>query len=97
MRKKITFTLIMIFFTALFITLFIISEPAIASFSGEKEKVIICVEIKEGDTLWKIAEQYYTDDYKTMNLYIREIKKCNGITEHIKVGQKILIPHYITT
>ena len=96
MKKKLTFTLIMIFFTALFITLFVISDPAIASFNSEREKVIICIEVKEGDTLWNLAEQYYSDEYKSLHTYIREIKKCNGISEHIRVGQKILIPYYDT-
>lgn len=96
MKNRLTFTLIMIFFTALFITLFIISDPAIASVDSDtkREKQITCVVVKKGDTLWNLAKQYYTEDYGNLSLFIKEIKKCNGITDTIYSGQKILIPYY---
>lgn len=94
MNNRITFTLIMIFFTALFITLFIISDPAIASVDSKREKQITCVVVKEGDTLWELAKKYYTEEYGNLSLFIYEIKKCNGISDTIYSGQKLLIPYY---
>ncbi len=70
------------------------SRPIIASESIKREKIIISISIKEGDTLWSIASEYYTSDYKDMNEFIDAIKHCNGISEQIKIGQKILIPCY---
>lgn len=59
-----------------------------------REKVVISVEVKDGDTLWGIASEYYTDEYEDVNELIDAIKKCNGISEHLKIGQKILVPYY---
>lgn len=67
-----------------------------ASENVVREKVIISIVIKEGDTLWSVASEYYTEEYSDMNELIHAIKKCNGISDKIKIGQKLLIPYYRT-
>lgn len=62
----------------------------------KKEKIVSVVCVKEGDTIWSIASDFYTDEYTDLNDLINEIKKCNDITDHICIGQNLLIPHYRT-
>lgn len=65
-----------------------VTEP-----SGSKKVVsVICV--KEGDTLWSIASDFYTEDYRDIKELIKEIEKCNGISKDIRIGQKLYVPHY---
>jgi nucleoid-associated protein YgaU len=48
-------------------------------------------EVKKGDTLWKIAEQYYGDG----NLYMKIFEANSGILKNpdsIQIGQKLHIP-----
>lgn len=59
---------------------------------GEKTVSVICV--KEGDTLWSIASDFYTEDYKDMYELIDEIKSCNGSSDSVFIGQRLFIPHY---
>jgi nucleoid-associated protein YgaU len=48
-------------------------------------------EVKKGDTLWKIAEQYYGDGslYKNIFEANRDILKDPNV---IRIGQKLRIP-----
>jgi nucleoid-associated protein YgaU len=48
-------------------------------------------EVKKGDTLWKIAEQYYGDG----NLYKKNFEANRDILKNpdaIQIGQKLHIP-----
>lgn len=62
--------------------------------SHRSKKVVSVVCVKEGDTLWSIAADFYTEDYRDINELVKEIAKCNGISEHIRIGQNLYIPHY---
>lgn len=79
---------------AFMVNLFGSANQVEASENIEREKVVISIEVKEGDTLWGIASDYYTDDYEDVNELIDAIKKCNDISDHLKIGQKILVPYY---
>ena len=80
---------------AVFIIYFLMgSKPIKASENIQREKIIISVSIEEGDTLWSIASEYYTEEYKDIHELISEIKNCNGISDEVKIGQKILVPYY---
>lgn len=59
-----------------------------------REKTVSAVCVKEGDTLWSIAADFYTEEYKDVNALIYEIEECNGISDHIHIGQNIIVPHY---
>lgn len=62
--------------------------------SHRTEKVVSVVSVREGDTLWSIAADFYTEDYSDINELVKEIEKCNGISEHIRIGQNLYVPHY---
>lgn len=64
--------------------------------AGEiSNKYYTSVRIEPGDTLWTIAEKYRTKEYSDMNLYIKEIKECNGLySDKITEGCYLLIPYY---
>ena len=52
--------------------------------------------IKDGDSLWSIANEYNPDKFNTQE-YIDEIKELNDLTsETIHAGQHLLIAYYDT-
>ena len=56
----------------------------------------ISVPISSNDTLWSIAQEYYTDYYGSISNYIKEIKRCNSLTsDDIYAGNNIIVPLYI--
>jgi hypothetical protein len=74
----------------------ILSENSVASASGMKEeKLVMKIQIQEGDTLWDIASDNMSDHYDSINDYIHEIKECNSlISDTIHEGQFLIIPYY---
>ena len=51
--------------------------------------------IKDNDTLWSIAEEYYTSEYKDINHYIDVIMKANNLSDTtIHSGNFLIIPYY---
>ncbi len=93
-KRSIIVYAFMVVMAAFIVNLFTATSQVEASENIEREKVVISVEIEEGDTLWSIASEYYTDEYKDMNEFIDAIKKCNAISDEVKIGQKILVPYY---
>ncbi len=50
------------------------------------------IEIKTGDTLWEIAEEYRTADYDSVYDYINELKAINGLmSDDIQAGQYLTV------
>lgn len=63
-----------------------------------REKIITRVFVKQDDTLWDYACQYYSEEYRNVEELIFEIRKTNGLSDDlIKEGSYLLIPHYVTT
>ncbi|MBR3772108.1 MAG: LysM peptidoglycan-binding domain-containing protein [Clostridium sp.] len=61
----------------------------------ESEKLVTSVYIEKGDSLWTIAEKYYTEENQSIKAYINEIKTCNHLSSNvIKEGQYLIIPYY---
>ncbi|MGF7144272.1 cell division protein YceG involved in septum cleavage [Anaerotaenia torta] len=82
--------LIVLAFSILFIT-----KTVTAQRNSDRRKLVTCVEIQKGDTLWSIASRYYTDEYSDMNEYIREIKESNRmVSDVIHPGNYIVVPYY---
>lgn len=58
-----------------------------------REKHIVSVMVEEKDSIWSIAERYYTEECGSMKDYIAEIKKCNSITtDTIYAGYPLIVP-----
>jgi LysM repeat protein len=84
--------LLVLIFSMVFIQRSVIASNA----AQERTKIVKSILVEENDTLWGIATQYYTSEYKDINEYILEIKKSNGISsDTIHIGRYLIIPHYI--
>lgn len=58
-------------------------------------KYYTSVEVEYGDTLWGIASNYRTEEYRSLLDYIEEIKTLNGLqSDMIRSGQFLVIPYY---
>ncbi len=52
------------------------------------------IEIQPGDTLWDIAEEYITEDYKSVTEYVMVLKEMNSLsTDDIQAGQNLMIAY----
>ena len=68
--------------------------------AAEEEKQLCksytSIEIRPGDSLWSIASEYMTDDYDSIQEYVRDIKSLNGLgSDEIHAGKFLLVPYYI--
>lgn len=52
------------------------------------------IRVESGDTLWSIAQEYMTEEYRTPADYIHEIMELNNIGCEIQYGQYLTIPYY---
>lgn len=85
------------FIAAFFIlfSLIFITKTVTAQRSSERIKLVTSVQVKNGDSLWSIASQYFTEDYDDMHEYIDEIVNSNGLTtDTIHAGNFIIVPYY---
>ncbi|MBR6019600.1 MAG: LysM peptidoglycan-binding domain-containing protein [Lachnospiraceae bacterium] len=63
--------------------------------STERTKVLTSVYVENGDSLWSIAEKYYTPECGDMKDYVREIKRTNGLnSDTILYGYTLLVPYF---
>lgn len=61
----------------------------------QRYKYYTSVYVDYGDSLWSIAEQYISAEYKSMHEYIEEVKSINKLeNEYLKCGDQICIPYY---
>ncbi len=78
------------------VSLLIFSKTVTAEGDRDRIKIVASIEIKKGDTLWTIAEDYMTDDYDNINEYILEIKRSNSLsTDTIHTGHYLIVPYYV--
>lgn len=55
------------------------------------------IQIKQGDSLWSVAEQYKTEQYANTQEYVDELKELNGLTTNtIHAGQHLMVAYYDT-
>ena len=58
-------------------------------------KYYTSIEVQSGDTLWSIASDHITEEYRDMNAYIDEVCSINKISQdEIHAGQYLTIPYY---
>lgn len=80
------------------ISIIMISTHVSAKKITEREKTVVSIKIEKGDTLWSIASDYVTDEYKDIQSYIKEIMKSNGLTSDvIHEGRYIIVPYYVAS
>lgn len=73
------------------------ARSAEAKSSANRELSFTSVFITSDDTLWSIAKEHYTEEYGSINNYIKEIKRCNSLTtDDINAGSSLLVPVYIS-
>lgn len=73
----------------------LISTTVTAQREIARYKRVTSVEVKKGDSLWSIASNYMTDEYRDINEYIKEIKSSNGlVSDTIHAGNYIIVPYY---
>ena len=87
---------IILFMVALFfVVLFILPERTAAAGDSSTTYRITSVQIEEGDSLWSLASEYYSEEFVSVTDYIGEIKRMNGLTsDTLYAGNYILIPCY---
>jgi hypothetical protein len=58
-------------------------------------KYYTCIDIQDNDTLWGIADEYITEEYKDRDAYIKEVKFINDLTDDkLYSGATLIIPYY---
>ena len=91
-------TCILVIMVALFLmVLFILPErTASAGNTTGGTYTITSVKIEEGDSLWSIAQEHYTDEFSSLTNYISEIKRMNGLSsDMVYADSYILVPQYV--
>lgn len=79
----------------LIVSMLFAAQAFAAESEPSKVKTIASVRIQPGDSLWTIAEQYYSRECGNMQEYISEIKQSNGLhNDTIHAGAYIIVPYY---
>lgn len=62
---------------------------------SDRVKTVKSVCILEGDSLWSIAENFYTEECGDFRDYVSEIRKTNNLKDdNLFAGNYILVPYY---
>lgn len=67
------------------------------------EKQSLCkyyksIEVASGDTLWTIADKYFTSEYDSKAEYIEEVLEINQMdSTDLYADQKLIVPYYAYT
>jgi len=88
---------VVVIMVALFLIVLLLlpEREAYAENTSAKTYSIISVQIEEGDSLWSLASEYYTKEFASVNAYITEIKRMNGLSsDTLYAGNYLLIPHF---
>lgn len=95
-RKNMKWIGLLVLFIVIILTIIFTTKTATAKNDNFRIKQVTCIQIKKGDTLWSIASQYMSSEYKDLNEYIEEIKLSNGLTsDKIHAGNFIIVPYYV--
>ncbi len=95
-KKELLGVLLSIF---LFSCLFMLLVPGFHHAKAARHQVLnfVSVSVQPKDTLWSIATKYYSEEYGSVNDYVKEIKRCNSLTnDYIRSGSFIIVPIYVS-
>ncbi len=83
-------------FTALFLVLNFMVTTTSAAERQVRQLCYESIQIREGDSLWSIAEENYSEDYASVAAYVKDIARANGIREDsdIHAGEHLILPYY---
>jgi cell division protein YceG involved in septum cleavage len=94
-KKRIWLIGTIVLLVTLLYSAFFITKTVTAQRNTNRIKLVTCVEVEKGDTLWGIASEYISEEYNDMNEYIEEIKNSNSlINDEIHAGNYIIVPYY---
>lgn len=93
-RKKLCMISGLLFIIIVLLFIAVTIRPVKAEDGISHKKYVTYIKIKEGDTLWSIANDFYTIDYQNISELVDEIKDSNHIDDTIYIGQYIIVPHY---
>lgn len=80
---------------ACFIGIGICRFAAPAAAGTDVYKYYTSINIKKGDTLWSIANEYMTEEYDGIEEYILEVRRLNHLCgDGIRAGGYLAIPRY---
>lgn len=63
--------------------------------SPSQKQVLVTATVQSGDTLWSIAQKYYTPQFGSVKKYVRAIQATNSMNSaYITPGMRIVVPVY---
>ncbi len=76
--------------------LFVFTINAKAAETKESYKYYTSITVEDGDTLWSLADEYITVEYKNKQAYIDEVRALNHINMQgdIVSGSTLVMPYY---
>ena len=103
-KKKTTgsFTkfLLMLMVLAAVVCVILFSNKNIASADETGNNVTLTkyyktITIEKGDTLWSIANEYMSGEYRTTKEYVKELRSMNGLhSDNITSGEKLVVAYF---
>ena len=77
------------------VNFFLVKAKASSENEAFKYKYYTSITIESGETLWDIAGEFISDDFTSVQDYIKEVKHINHITEdEIYAGEELIVPYY---
>ena len=93
--RKLIAALLMAMVVVMIMTVGIAHHSVAANDTPARVKYYTHIVVKQGDTLWNIAERYYSDEYKDYKSYMAEVRKINHLeTNRIFTGHTLVVPYY---